>query len=553
MKDKVPYAAPLAIGLLLLAAVLVLLPSGLLFDFGWNRDRNRGGAGDTDPWGKGPRLEENQEAASLVSGDPSDSLLAALLAQLASKNAPDNEAILTFKDEAALKDFLARANAAGLKVLDTLGNSVRVGFDDLNALRGDMRDHYGDYAGAGGNYDVYIPEVPQEERQQQSEVGFGEGALAFMGIKGNFTSYGKGVTIAVLDSGVTKHSTFTGARLKYIDVGQGLTGTADADGHATAVAALAAGAAPGSIGVAPSADILSIRVTGQDGTSDMFTLAKGIQAAADAGAKVINISLGAYQSSSVLTRAIDYAYERGAVIVAAAGNDQAGQLTWPAADSRVISVGGVDALGQQLTFSNSGDQLQATAPGLELQTAWPGNQTTSFDGTSGSSPLMAGAIAAVLSQYPQLSAQQAAQLLTTYSADAGAPGRDSSFGWGTVDVGYALNANNPSYLDPSISSQHFDAERGVMEFVVQNRSGAAVDGLILGLNAVGIQSQVGVPALAPGERWRHIVHIDPSRLLTEGELTYTSRLINPNGLTDQNPGNNRKGSVVFKPSETPAR
>jgi hypothetical protein len=551
-ESKMPYAVPLSIGLLLLAAVLVMLPGGLLFDLGWDRKGQNGAGGNEDPWGKGPRPEEAAEADGSTKTDPSDALLAALLAQLASRHAPDDEAILRFKDAEAMKAFLARAEAAGLKVLGTLerSNAVRVGFENLADLRRDMQANYGDYAGADGNYYVYVPDVPQENRAQQSEVGFGESALAFMGIKGDFSSFGKGVTIAILDSGVTAHGTFTGSRLRYLDIGQGLTGTADGDGHGTAVAALAAGAGAGTTGVAPAADILSIRVTGADGNSDLFTLASGIEAAVNAGAKVINISLGAYQNSSILTQAIDYAYANGAVIVAAGGNDQAAQLTYPAADPRVISVGAVDALGQQLTFSNSGSQLQATAPGLELQTAWTGDQIVSFDGTSGASPLMAGSIAAVMSQYPGLSAQQAAQLLTTYSADAGAPGRDSSFGWGTVDVGYALNHSNTAYSDPSISSQYFDSDRGMMEFVVQNRSASPALGLSMTVNAAGALSTIDVPNLEAGQRWSYSVPVDASRLLSEGELTYTSRLNVPQGMTDQNNGNNRKGSVVFRPATT---
>src|SRR6185295_11172621 len=102
-----------------------------------------------------------------------------------------------------------------------------------------------------------------------------------------------------------------------------------------------------------------------------------------------------------------YAGNRGAVIVAAAGNDQAAQLAWPAADPRVVSVGAIDAAEQQVSFSNSGPQLQITAPGYGVQTAWLNGQRASVDGTSVSSPLVAGAIAAVMSQSPGLSPQQA--------------------------------------------------------------------------------------------------------------------------------------------------
>lgn len=551
MKEKMPFVLPIACGIILLAVLLFMLPDSIFSGF---RGPQFGGGpiGDGDRVaGRKKSAEETQIASPAL--DPSAELLAALLMRLRAGDAKPNEAILTFDSAEALKAFLARADSAGLKVLGTLDglNMARVGYESLADLRNDMRDHAGDYADAGANYYVHIPQVPaKEDRPQQQEVGFGDSLLAFMGVKGDNSTWGKGVTIAVLDSGVVAHPAFSKDQVKYIDIGQGINGTgeSDSEGHATAVASLAAGAMAGVTGVAPGSTLLSIRVTGADGTSDIFTLAQGIQTAVDAGAKVINISLGAYNESAVLTRMIEYADSHGSVIVASAGNDQATQLTWPAADPRVISVGAVDALGQQVTFSNSGSQLQATAPGLGLYTAWPGNQIVSFDGTSGSAPLMAGAIAAVMSLNPSLTARQAATIVTQYSADAGAPGRDDDYGFGTTDVGYALNFSNPQYVDTSISSQYFHADQGLMEFVVQNRSGQPVDGMTLSVNAAGERQDVTVPWLNAGARWSWSVPVDQARLSSEGELTYTSQLRNPNGIIDQNPGNNRKASVVFKPA-----
>jgi len=551
MKEKMPFVFPIVCGLVLLAVVLFLLPDSLFSGFG-NLRGGRGGAGDADRVaGRNKTLEEETAVGGGIH-DPSADLLAALLRRLTSKDAIPNEAVLTFESDEAFKAFLARADAAGLKVLGTMDalNAVRVGYDDIRDLRDEMRNHAGDYLGWGANYYVHIPQVPSpENRPQQQEVGFGDGALAFMGVKGNTSTWGKGVTIAILDSGVSPHSTFGQGRVQHIDIGMGKNGTSESDGHATAVAALAAGGSPGAMGVAPGANLLSIRVTNSEGTSDIFTLAQGIQAAVDAGAQIINISLGSYNDSAVLSRMIAYATEHGSVIVASAGNDQATQMTWPAADPRVISVGSVDGAGQQPTFSNSGENLTASAPGLGLNTAWPGNQIVSFDGTSGSAPLMSGAIAAVMSLNPGFTAQQAAAFLTTYSADAGAPGQDPDYGYGTIDVGYALNFDNPNYLDPSITSQFFNPEAGLVEFVVQNRSGQAVGGMTLNINAAGARETVEVPALPAGARWSYYVTVDQGLLATEGQLAYVSQLRIPNGLNDQNPGNNGRASVVFKVAE----
>jgi hypothetical protein len=549
MKEKSPFLIPIVFGLLLLAVVLFLLPDSLFSGFGLRRGS---GGGLSDEERVAGRIKDEPEADSTPTAyDPLAAQWAALLAKLNSKNARPNEAVLTFESAEAMKAFLDRANAAGLKVLGKIDslNAVRVGFDNLAQLRADMMEHPGDYTNTAGNYLVQIPSVPLDNRPQQQEVGFGDGMLNFMGVKGDFSNWGKGVTIAILDTGISDHPAFAASRVKSIDIGMGITGTSEEDGHGTAVASLAGGAVAGATGVAPASDLLSIRVTDSTGTSDMFTLAQGIQAAVDAGAKIINISLGAYNDSSILSRMIDYADSHGAVIVASAGNDQSTKMTWPAANPLVVSVGAVDAVGQQVTFSNSGDNLSATAPGLGLNTAWPGGQIVSFDGTSGSAPLMSGAIAAVMSLNPNLTARQAASLLTTYSADAGAPGPDPDYGNGTIDIGYALNHDNPNYFDTSVSSQYFHPDQNSMEFVVQNRSGSTVSNMTLNINAAGVRTSVPVPDLQSGERWSYTVPVDQGRLATEGQLTYTSQLRNPSGLVDANPGNNGKASVVFKPVE----
>ena len=552
MKDRTQLFIPLAFGLGLLAVALLLLPGTLGQGNGFWQSRPAGGPGNDE------RLAGRQgnDGGSLDSAhgpggtpaDPSAALMADLLRDLANPEARQGEAILTFTSAEALQRFLARAGKSGLTVLGSIDDmlTARVKFADLAALRDDMRANPGDYQDAGGNYYVHIPGVPApEDRPAQAEVGFGDGALAFMGVRGDHSQWGKGVTIAVLDSGVEAHTTF-GNRLRVLDIGQGTKGSADVDGHGTAVAALAAGSGAGSTGTAPAANVLSIRVTGADGFSDIFTLSQGIRAAADAGAQVINISLGAYEESPLLSQAIGYAYEKGAVITAAGGNDTASSLTWPAADPRVVSVGSVDALGQQTSFSNSGQSLWVTAPGLAVQTAWPGEQIVSFDGTSGSSPLVAGSIAALMSQYPGMSSQQAAGVLSQYSADAGAAGRDPSFGYGTTDLGWAMNYGNPQYTDTSIASHYFRADEGLMDFVVQNRSNQPVNGLTLSINAAGAQQDVAVPWLGAGDRWTYTVPVDSAALSEAGQLQYSSRLRNLNGFVDQNPSNNQNASSVIQ-------
>ena len=539
-------------GLLLVALLLWLLPSGVLGDWSWRNRLFSGGIPGEPPK---PSQERKNSGGGGSNGDPradeaANRLLAALIASLSSKEALQNEALLTFKTEEAYRRFLARANAAGLNILGSIDGlrTARVAFDSLDALRNELRDHSGDYDQVGANYYVHVPGTPTaEERAAQQLVGFGDGMLASLGVNGDISQWGKGVQIAILDSGVSGDPTFGSGRVKYLDIGFGILGTGEGDGHGTAVAALAAGASQDAMGPAPAADLLSIKVTGVDGLSDIFTLSSAILKAVDAGSHIINISLGAYETSSTLISAIDYASAKGVVIVSAAGNDQAAQLTWPAADPRVISVGAIDALEQQVAFSNSGENLKMTAPGYGLNTAWLDNQRIVFDGTSGSSPIVAGGIAAILSQSPGLTATQAWEVLQYYSSDGGAPGQDPNYGYGILNLGWAMSRADTTRVDSAVSSQYFNTKTNQMEVVVQNRSGMALSGMTLNLTSGDRAGSVSLPSVNPGAIYTVSVPIDISTLNSVGNVSFRSTLNNPNGTTDVVPVNNQKASTVYRP------
>lgn len=479
-------------------------------------------------------------------------LLAELERWLARDDVRKNEAVFTFKNDAALQRFLARAGQAGLDVLGTIEalRTVRVGYRDPGALRRELSQNAADYEAAAGNGLVTIPRPPgRQERDAVEPVPFGNRTLDFLGAAAlDRSQWGRGTLVAVLDTGVAPDATFGLGRLRSLDIGLGAApGAGVDDGHGTAVAALVGGSARDAGGVAPAANLLSIRVTDASGTSDIFTLAHAIVAAVDAGARVVNISLGGYSTSAALDGAIGYATQRGALIVAAAGNDQAAQLAWPAADARVLSVGAIDAAEQQVRFSNSGAQLQLTAPGYGVQTAWLDGQRASVNGTSVSAPLVTGAVAAMMSQNPSLTPQQAAQLLLLSANDGGAPGADPVYGHGMLNLGWAMNRANPAYVDTAVSSHSYDAARNQMQFVVQNRSGRIVSGLALDLTVAGGATTQAVPSLAPGESYIARLPVDQTALRTTGALTFTSQLNNPAGVTDAVPANNRRASVLSPP------
>lgn len=539
LKKSLPSLVALGVGMMCAVALLRL----------WTRNRadlRRNQAVRTAPAG-----EINGAPAAAGVDALTQSLLTTLQGLLTRSDARPREAVLSFKDEAAYRRFLDRAAKSGLSVVGQIDRflSVRVRYDTFASLREDLLQHTGDFEGLSANYLMAIPGPPtKEDRAAFNAVPFRNQALEFLGVDPRSPAYarwGQGVTIAVLDTGVAPDATFGTSRLRAIDIGLGTTaGTGGEDGHGTAVASLAVGATPDAPGVAPAANLLSIRVTDANGASDLFTVAQAILAATDAGAKVINISLGGYATSTTLDAAITYATAHGAVIVAAAGNDQASQLTWPAADPRVVSVGAIDANEQQLNFSNSGAQLQITAPGYGVQTAWLEGQRAYVDGTSISAPLVAGAIAAVLSESPALTPGQAWEAIRQTTSDAGAPGADPDFGHGVLNLGWAMNRNDLTRVDTAISSHYYDAATRELNVVVQNRSAVAVTGLNLLIDVAGKNTTQPIPPLAPGASHIVAVPADADTLPTGASQPISSELKNPPGIVDAVPANNRKTSVL---------
>jgi hypothetical protein len=548
---RMPKPSPLLLATFALAAVCAFFFGWLWFQPSEHRARRAPAREDPGTAAVSASALTAEGDAALPPAFTLHPLLAALQRMLAQHEARAREAVLTFKDDESLRRFLARASRAGLTIRGTAGplRSVRVGYNSLRALNDELLANGEDYAALSGNALVSVPQIPaRQERADIDQVPFRNDTLAYLGATGDRSSWGRGVTVAILDTGVAPDATFGTGRLRTLDIGLGTSpGTSRDDGHGTSVAALAAGMSPDAAGVAPAANVLSIRVTDASGTSDLFTVSQAIVTAVDAGAKVINVSLGGYATGAVLDAAIGYAREKGAVIVAAAGNDQAAQLAWPAADARVISVGAVDRADQQVQFSNSGASLQLTAPGYGVQTAWLDNQRAYVDGTSVSAPLVAGAIAAVLSQNPQLSAQQAADLVLATASDGGQPGTDAAYGRGILNVGWAMNRNNPNYIDTAVASHHFDTERNEMQFVVQNRSGRSVSGMTLNVAVNNIGTTHSVPSLAPGESFVARVPVTSMTLNSSAGATFLTQLTNPVGANDQIPANNRKASVLAPP------
>ena len=211
------------------------------------------------------------------------------------------------------------------------------------------------------------------------------------------TTGSSNVTVAVVDSGVAGHEDI--ARLGSVDIGRG---TSDIVGHGTHVAGIIAGSLGnglGGAGVAPGVSILSVKVTyDEDGNYHDADLAKGIRAAVDNGADIINMSLGGVWPNSAVESAINYALDNGVTVLAAMGNDGSNAVRYPAAYNGVIAVSATDPTGQRAYYSNHGSWADVSAPGSDIYSTVPDGYAY-MEGTSMACPVAAGVCALYMSAY----------------------------------------------------------------------------------------------------------------------------------------------------------
>lgn len=246
-----------------------------------------------------------------------------------------------------------------------------------------------------------------------------------------------GAVIAIVDTGVDPHvADLQGALLPGWNVLDNNADTSDPNGHGTEMAGLAAARtnnALGVVGACGSCSILPVRVADAGGTTTWSATAAGIVWAADHGARVISVSLVGPASSPLLESAVSYAQSKGALVVAAAGNDKLGYPEYPAALPGVISVEATDENDVPYSFSNHGSTVTLAAPGC-ANVVGPGDAYKLACGTSVSTPLVAGAAALLLSAQPGATAGDLAAALENGADHV----TDSKYG--RLDVMGALGA-----------------------------------------------------------------------------------------------------------------
>ena len=218
------------------------------------------------------------------------------------------------------------------------------------------------------------------------------------------------VAIAILDTGIDQsHEDLMGKVVNNVNFSNSRT-VDDKYGHGTHVAGSAAAKTNNGVGVAgtcPSCVLYNVKVLGDTGGGSWDAIARGIDWAADNGAKVVSMSLGGSYDSSTVKTAVDYAWSKGVVITAAAGNDGASTPFYPAYYANVIAVAATDATDAKASWSNFGSWVDVAAPGVDILSTAPdhtnriwrtGVKYGTISGTSMATPHVAGVAGLVWSQ-----------------------------------------------------------------------------------------------------------------------------------------------------------
>lgn len=530
------------LGVILLAGLLVKVGS----KFAGSRDGEKEDAGSPkySPWVQLPeqgasRRERRKPTLS------KDDLSPSSLGQSARfpPGALPGERTMIFASADDYGAFIAAAEEAGFKILGSIDafNAVRVG-----AVRGDedlanlleKLGIEGTDADLGGNFAVATPRPPgEEERDPLNPEPFNNQTLEWLGLSGiDLSAWGEGIRIGVLDGGIAP--IFSGQEISNTLVHPSAPDPEGAAAmHGTAVSSIMVSEDPRIPGLAPAAELIGFSVMGENGLSDTFTLAEGIVAAVDAGVDLINASLGSAGDSLVVRQAVQYAADHGVLIVASAGNEQLSEVAFPARYPETIAVGAIDALGRQLTFSNSGDALGIGAPGQDIYAFGASGAPVSFSGTSASAPFVTAAIAAVMSQEPNLSARQAADLIIEYADEAGAPGFDTHYGYGNLNLARVLNRNESNRRDIAVASHYVTEDASghqVLQVIVENRGTSIASGTRLNVELDGGSRVAIIPPVQPNAIFAKDFPLIPSRIDPDQPFPVESRVTGSGDVNERN-------------------
>lgn len=300
---------------------------------------------------------------------------------------------------------------------------------------------------------------------------------------------GKGVTVAVLDTGVQlDHPDLEGQFNSGYDFTNFDWVPSDDNGHGTSVTGIIASKNNliGNVGISYDAKIIPIKIGDYDGSAFNSDLIAGIYFAVEKGADIINISFGGSSYSDAEYQAILYAYDHDVVVVASAGNAGLGECDYPGRYWGVICVSALTNTNNLSSYSNYGNSYsRLSAPGDNIYSTNILGNYRAGSGTSYASPVVAG-IAALIKEKCQCGGYLIRQIMERSAYDLGETGEDPLFGAGLVDAQKALNT---VYFKIQQSSPEKSSEKGRIYSKEVTISNPAANGALIhacGLRAVNV-------------------------------------------------------------------
>lgn len=471
-----------------------------------------------------------------------------------SEHAIPGEYTVAFSSAGDMQAFLREAEAAGIEILGLEPKLLAV---RLRASGSALAPLLREGMQVDNNYLMEAPSFPSPEFYRAGNLsGFNADALAFLGVPENRAGpgWGSGVTIAILDTGISGHSAFRNGSVRELNLLEGPR-EGDFSGHGTAVAGMIGSTNAFAPGIAPGSNLLAVRVLDGNGRGNAFTLATGIVQAVDNGANIINMSLGGYGNSDVLRQAVNYATENGVLLVAASGNDGLGQVTYPAAYPEVIGVTAVDANGDRTPFSNFGNGVDVAAPGYQLHALWENDEFIYFDGTSAAAPLVAGMAARIMETERAGSPAEIRELIRLQANEAGLPGDDIQYGAGILNAGRIESVGKTGIVDVALADLYPATEQGdgttfPLYVTLENRGTDYLAGATIEISVNGTPYFYRFSGVDQGAIESIQIPVQEALLERGDPYRVEARVTLPGTYTDSRPDNNQgEITLIRKPGE----
>lgn len=304
------------------------------------------------------------------------------------------------------------------------------------SLERELQDLEGDPRVAAVDYN-YVRETSRYPHDPKFKRQWGLKKARFPGAWDD--ARGKGAKIAIVDSGIYARHPDLGKISAQRDFVRDDAVADDREGHGTVMAGVAAALTNNGKGISggcPACRLLVAKVVNGRGVAYDSEIVRGIDWSMDHGADVVNLSLGGPAQSSVLKRAVNKARRRGAVVVAAAGNERTSRRSYPAAYSTVIAVSATTRSDNLASFSNRGDWVDVAAPGVDILSTRASGGYGRESGTSVAAPFVS-ALAGLLAS-EGMSPSRIRNRIEGTATDLGPRGDDRNYGHGRIDAARAI-------------------------------------------------------------------------------------------------------------------